>query len=141
MKNEKAVLYGIIGFLAGIVLTVFFASNAVNNNMTGAMRMMGMRLNAEKQEIVKEVDQEDTGMGMNSSMDDMMESLSDTSDDEFDRAFINAMIPHHQGAIEMAKEAQKNAQHDELKKMADDIISSQTAEVGMMKQWQKDWGD
>src|SRR3989344_1844977 len=39
MKNENALLYGIIGLMAGIILTIIFASNAVNNNMTGAIEM------------------------------------------------------------------------------------------------------
>lgn len=138
MKNENAQLYGIIGFLAGIVLTVFFSSNAVNSNNTSIMRMMGMHTkNAtpEKQMVV-----EKHVMGMDSSMDEMMDSMDVKEGNEFDKAFIEAMIPHHQGAIEMAKEAQKKATHDEIKKMADDIITAQTSEIKMMRQWQKEWG-
>ena len=57
----------------------------------------------------------------------------------FDRAFIDMMVPHHQAAIEEAKIAQQRAQHDELKSMADDIISSQQAEIDKMKEWRADW--
>lgn len=58
---------------------------------------------------------------------------------DLDRAFIDMMVPHHQAAIEEAKIAQQRAQHDELKSMADDIISSQQAEIDKMKEWRADW--
>lgn len=60
--------------------------------------------------------------------------------DEFDRYFIANMIAHHQGAVDMAKLAQSNAQHTELKTLANDIISAQTKEIDDMLAWQKDWG-
>lgn len=44
----------------------------------------------------------------------------------FDRAFIDAMVPHHEAAIEMAKEAKKaGLSEPELIKIADDIIATQ----------------
>lgn len=137
MKNES-LLYGIIGLLAGSLLTVLVASNAVNNNMTGMMRMMGMKTSSEN--MMKEEAEEQQGMGMGSSMEDMMESMEEKEGDEFDKAFINAMIVHHEGAIKMAEEAKTNALHDEIKNLADDIILAQTSEIEMMKAWQKDWG-
>ena len=55
-------------------------------------------------------------------MDMMVDSLKNKSDDEFDKAFITGMIEHHQGAIDMAKLAQKQAKHEELKTMALDNL-------------------
>lgn len=49
------------------------------------------------------------------------------------------MIPHHQGAIDMAKYL-VNAKNPELKKMGQDIITAQQKEIDQMKQWLKDWG-
>ena len=40
-------LYGIIGLLAGILITVLTASNVVNSGNQGMMRMMGMQTNRE----------------------------------------------------------------------------------------------
>lgn len=39
----------------------------------------------------------------------------------------------------MAELAQKSAKHDEIKKLADDIISAQNREIIQMKGWHKDW--
>lgn len=56
-----------------------------------------------------------------------------------DRSFIEQMIPHHESAIAMAKLAKEKAKHDEVKTLADNIITSQSAEISSMKQWYKDW--
>lgn len=77
---------------------------------------------------------------MDMSMDDMASMLEGKTGDAFDKAFIEGMIPHHQGAIDMARAALQSAKHDEIKRMARDIISAQQSEIDMMKQWQKDWG-
>jgi uncharacterized protein (DUF305 family) len=57
----------------------------------------------------------------------------------FDQMFIDMMVPHHQGAVEMAKIAQQRAQHPEIKQMADAIISGQQEEITQMKDWKKQW--
>lgn len=58
---------------------------------------------------------------------------------DFDQMFINMMVPHHQGAVEMAKIAQQRAQHPEIKQMADGIISGQQEEINQMKAWKQQW--
>jgi hypothetical protein len=78
------------------------------------------------------------GMGM--SMHGMTMMLEGKTGDAFDAAFIEMMIPHHQGAIDMAKLAQQNAKHVEIQQMAEDIISAQQREIDEMKQWQSSWG-
>jgi uncharacterized protein (DUF305 family) len=54
------------------------------------------------------------------------------------RRFIDAMAPHHQGAIEMAKVALQNAKHEEIKELSHNIISSQQAEIEELKSIKKD---
>jgi uncharacterized protein (DUF305 family) len=50
-----------------------------------------------------------------------------------DRRFIDAMVPHHQGAIAMAEVALKNAEHEEIIQLSRNIISSQQAEIEELK--------
>jgi uncharacterized protein (DUF305 family) len=57
----------------------------------------------------------------------------------FDKAFIDAMVPHHQGAIAMAKDLLKKGDQPALRKMADDIISAQTNEIAQMREWRMSW--
>ncbi len=75
------------------------------------------------------------GSGMNHSM---MMDLG-PADANYDLRFIDAMIPHHQGAVEMATEALSKSQHPEIKKLAQDIISAQNREINELKQWRQAW--
>lgn len=58
----------------------------------------------------------------------------------FDRAFIDAMVPHHRAAIEMANEAKEaGLAQPELVKIADDRIATQQAEIEQMLEWRERW--
>jgi uncharacterized protein (DUF305 family) len=57
----------------------------------------------------------------------------------FDAQFIDSMIEHHQGAIAMAEHAQGQAEHAELRDMADAVIAAQTEEIGQMREWRQAW--
>ncbi len=50
-----------------------------------------------------------------------------------DKAFINAMVPHHQGAIEMARVALENAEHEEIQEVSRNIVSTQQSEIEELK--------
>lgn len=54
----------------------------------------------------------------------------------FDKQFVQMMIPHHQGAIDMSKAYIKSGAHeDKLKTMANKIIADQQKEIGELKAW------
>lgn len=50
-----------------------------------------------------------------------------------DESFIDAMVPHHQGAVEMAEVALDNAEHDEIRQLSENIIAAQEAEIKELK--------
>jgi uncharacterized protein (DUF305 family) len=50
-----------------------------------------------------------------------------------EQAFLKAMIPHHEAAVEMAEIAQDRGQHREVKRLADSIIETQTDEIRRME--------
>ena len=54
---------------------------------------------------------------------------------EPDRDFVVMMIPHHQGAIDMAKIYLKSGTNPEIEKMAENIIQAQTDEIKKFKLW------
>ena len=59
---------------------------------------------------------------------------------EFDRAFIDAMVPHHESALEMARSAQAaGLTEPELEQVADDILATQQTEIDQMKEWRDEW--
>ena len=61
------------------------------------------------------------------------------ADDQFDLRFLNAMIPHHEGALVMAQDALKKSKRPEMKKLSEEILISQKKEIEQMKEWRKAW--
>ena len=58
-----------------------------------------------------------------------------TGDADLD--FLRGMIPHHQGAVEMAKIQLKYGQDSQVKRLAREIIRAQEYEIGLMQRWVK----
>lgn len=75
-------------------------------------------------------------MGMMGDATDM-ERLETTTD--FDRAFIEEMIPHHQMAVMMAQMLERTTNRPEMKQLAKDIIEAQTQEINSMRDWYRQW--
>ncbi len=73
------------------------------------------------------------GMGM------MMNPQHLAQSEPFDKAFIDAMIPHHQSAIYMARVAHEKSKIPEIKELAENIVDAQKREIEQMKQWRKQW--
>ena len=69
----------------------------------------------------------------------MMNMSLGKADAGFDIRFLDAMIPHHQGAVTMGQDALLKSKRPEMKKIAQNIIKSQQAEIDLMSQWQKEW--
>jgi uncharacterized protein (DUF305 family) len=86
------------------------------------MDMPGMKMSSEK---------------MNASSHE--EEMKAMSGKDFDLHFIDMMVPHHEGAIAMAKNALQKAEHAEIKKLANEIIRAQEAEITKMKEWKTQW--
>ena len=76
--------------------------------------------------------------GMTESMPEM-KKLENATGKEFDLAFLDAMIPHHTGAVAMAKEARTKSERAEIKTIADQIIKAQESEIKKMQDWKTAW--
>jgi uncharacterized protein (DUF305 family) len=74
------------------------------------------------------------GMGMRGTNLYALENATD-----FDQAFIQQMIPHHQMAVMMASMTLGNTQRPEMRKLTQNIIDSQSAEIAQMQQWYQTW--
>jgi uncharacterized protein (DUF305 family) len=57
----------------------------------------------------------------------------------FDRMFIDMMIPHHQGAIRMARAERADGKNRRLRRIARDIVRDQAKEIRRMNSWRKAW--
>ena len=112
--ETKPLLYGLIGFfIGGLIVSV--AATTLENYET----------------------KQDTSMAQ---MSHMAANLADKTGDDFDKQFIKDMIVHHQGAVEMAKLADSQAKHQEIKDISASIISAQNKEIDQLTSWQTKWG-
>ncbi len=73
----------------------------------------------------------DHGGGMMS--DDDMQALEDATGADASRLFLEQMIEHHQGAVEMAQDEVDNGQNSDAVALAETIIEAQTTEIATMK--------
>jgi uncharacterized protein (DUF305 family) len=85
-----------------------------------------------------------SGMPMHGDMP-MMDDMSMMADlwklpsNRLEVVFMSLMIPHHQGAIDMARLVPDRAAHQELKDLATDILQTQAAEIDQMNGWLGTW--
>ncbi len=57
----------------------------------------------------------------------------------FDKAFIEMMVPHHEGAVKMAQVQLDSGSDEELKALSLQIIEAQDREIAEMNQWLQEW--
>ncbi len=80
------------------------------------------------------------GMGRGSGMPGMATSLEALkAAPDFDRAFIEQMIPHHRMGVMMASHAQWNTRHPELRSLQAAMVRVQSQEIEQMEQWYRQW--
>ena len=70
---------------------------------------------------------------MNAAMDRMMNAMQVRPSDDVDRDFAAMMIPHHQGAIDMAVAELRYGANPQLKRIAQEIIVDQQQEIAAMR--------
>ena len=70
---------------------------------------------------------------MDAAMDRMMLRMHVPSTGNVDRDFVNMMIPHHQGAIDMAVAELRHGSNPQLKRIAQEIIVEQQQEIAAMR--------
>ena len=70
------------------------------------------------------------------SMQTMMKDMPAKTTGDADKDFVNMMLPHQQGAVDMAKVELQYGKDPTLRDLATSIIAAQEKEIGMMKGWQ-----
>ncbi|MBP9748106.1 MAG: DUF305 domain-containing protein [Candidatus Pacebacteria bacterium] len=78
-----------------------------------------------------------SGGGMHMGGKEDVTALENAAD--FDKAFIEGMIPHHQLAIMMAQMLKSGTNRPEMLTLANNIIESQSEEITKMQGWYKSW--
>lgn len=63
----------------------------------------------------------------------------ETNGQPYDQAFIDNMVPHHEGAVEMARIELAKGTRADVKKLAARVVAAQNAEIERMKAWRNEW--
>jgi uncharacterized protein (DUF305 family) len=66
----------------------------------------------------------------------MMHGMMKPMTGDTDQDFVAGMIPHHQGAVDMAKVELQYGKDPEMRRLATDIVNSQEKQVSQMQAWQ-----
>ena len=116
------------------VAAVIVASELLGSGSTSAQQtpthMPGMNMGQSEADNPEVKAFRDAGAKMHEAMN--VPLLGDADWD-----FALSMIPHHQGAIEMARVELKYGKDPDLRKLAKDIIAAQEKEIAFMKKWQQ----
>jgi uncharacterized protein (DUF305 family) len=125
--------------LAGKIIT---AQNAEIRTLTTVAASLGVtaaKMPANGQMSAQTMRDLDT-LGVTMSQSGMMMNMSDLDGAKpFDRKFIDMMIPHHQGAIRMARAELAKGKNAKLRSIAHAIVTAQAAEIRQMNSWRKVW--
>lgn len=122
--------------LAALFLLPINASACLNGDHTvdcAAMREANApQAKATKTEPITTTTSTEAFEAANAAMHENM-MIDFTGDADVD--FVRGMIPHHQGAIDMAKVLLDHGKDPELQKLGHDIIEAQTKEIAQMQTW------
>ncbi len=118
----------VLGFtLAGALLPAQAQGTAPGGmSMSPNMPMPGMHAAADTDET----------RAFHKSNDDMMRGMDVPLTGQADQDFVASMVPHHQGAVDMAQIELKYGKDPELRALAQAIIKAQQVEIAQMKHWQ-----
>ncbi|BCG91317.1 CopM family metallochaperone [Mesorhizobium sp. 131-2-1] len=109
---------------AGMLLAVFLESVPAQSEEM-KHDMSGMAMGAESPSTA----------GYKAAMDKMHAAMMVEYTGDADVDFVQGMIPHHQGAIDMAKVVLANGKDPEIRKLAEGVVKAQEAEIKEMQAW------
>jgi len=124
------------GLLSAVALTAAACAGAAGDagGMDHADKGNGGAGTGEKNAGMEEMGHGVGGHGSGGTASGMLMENGKYSDERF----IDAMVPHHQGAVEMAEVALENAEHEEIRRLAENIVSTQEAEIEELKEIKQD---
>ena len=138
--NSKALLTALIALVIGLALGVIAAPRFAPQMMGGMMnhdmsQMQGMAGHDMSAMGTPKGDQSDSSKAYAKANGAMHTGMDIVFTGNADIDFAKGMIPHHQGAIDMAKIVLQYGKNAELRTLAENIVKAQEGEIAFMKDW------
>jgi uncharacterized protein (DUF305 family) len=154
MKSKLVItaMVGVLALGAGVAYAQMHdSSGTMRGPMMGMMHGSGMQMHGGMQEhgnaggshdshgasALPKGDQGPSSLAFHGVNAKMHQGMDITFSGNADRDFIQGMIPHHQGAVDMAKIVLAFGKDPEVRKLAESIVKAQEEEIALMKSWQQ----
>jgi uncharacterized protein (DUF305 family) len=134
--NKKPLIYTIVGLAAGSLVTGLLLIN--RSVAEPQASRLNSPTNAQDNPQLSRQYPDNKKEFFTAEADDM-HPMGMMTQQQADQHFIEMMIPHHQGAIDMANLALSKAKRPEIKRLAEAIKRDQNREIEQMKTWYKQW--
>ena len=136
MKNQSLILISLLSVLVGVAIG--YALWVSNNLSLSHLQMNNRTVPAGMHRMP------DGSLMGNSPADHDMHMMQGMDHSNMmvtsERAFLEGMIPHHQEAVDTAKEViARGGSTPEIKELAENIVVAQEREIALMKEWYQTW--